>query len=475
MLYYYYRYRSRPRRIELPDERLPAVTVQLPIYNERFVVERLLKSVGNLDYPREKLEIQVLDDSTDETRELARLGTRRLAEAGINAVYIHRDDRTGFKAGALENGLRMATGEFIAIFDADFVPKPDFLRRVMPCFSHERVGMVQMRWDHLNRDCSFLTQCQAIMLDGHFVIENAARHFAGCFFNFNGTAGVWRKAAIQDGGGWQHDTLTEDLDLSYRAQLRGWDFVYLADDSAPAELPVEINAFKSQQHRWTKGSIQTALKLLPSIWRSSFPARVKVEATFHLANNFSYLLLFLVSVMMLPVLRVREIHRISLPYWIDMIMFWSSIVSIAAFYIASQRESLPGWKRQLRYIPFMMSLAIGLCVSNARAVLEALFGVRSAFVRTPKFGVERRGESWWSNPYISKATGIALVESALALYYAWIVAYCIAQRNYYTVPFMLLFLFGFAYVGFLSLASSFRRPFRAAAVGAHSPIPKAVP
>lgn len=458
MLYFFYRRRPkillRPRR---PAES-PRVTIQLPIYNEKYVVERLLESISLLDYPRESLQVQILDDSTDETQALARQWAGRLNKAGIPTEYIHREDRSGFKAGALQNGLKTATGEFIAIFDADFVAPPDFLGKILPNFGDPKVGMVQMRWEHLNRRFSLLTRLQSIMIDGHFVIEHAARHFSGRFFNFNGTAGIFRKAAIIDAGGWQHDTLTEDLDLSYRAQLRGWNFIYVPAITAAAELPIEINAFKTQQHRWTKGSIQTAIKLLPAVWRSNHSLGIKTEATFHLANNFAYLFMLVVAVLMFPVILVREQLRITIPVWIDLLLFFSATVSIATFYVASQREILTDWKRQLRYIPLMMSLGIGLCVNNAKAVLEALFGMRTDFVRTPKYGVQKAGEKWTHKRYASRASGVAMVESGLAIYYAFIVAYCAMHHNFYTLPFMMLFFLGFAYVGFLSLLSLFRRP-----------------
>src|SRR6186713_2701891 len=283
---------------------LPRVTVQLPIYNEMYVADRLIDAVCEMDYPRELLEIQVLDDSTDETTEIAELAVRRHAARGFDISYLHRVDRRGFKAGALEAGLKVAKANFIAIFDADFVPPKDFLQKTLPYFTDARIGMVQARWGHLNQDYSLLTKIQSILLDAHFVLEHGGRNRSGCFFNFNGTAGIWRREAIADAGGWQHDTLTEDLDLSYRAQLRGWRFVFLPDVVAPAEVPVEMNAFKSQQHRWAKGSIQTCLKLLPQILHADLPLAVKAEAFFHLTANFNYLLMSLLSVLMFPAMWV---------------------------------------------------------------------------------------------------------------------------------------------------------------------------
>lgn len=308
MAYLYYRH-----KFKLPTPRgvlsqLPRVTIQLPIFNEMYVVERLVDAVCRIDYPRELLEIQVLDDSTDETCAIARACVERHRQKGHDIVYVHRTNRQGYKAGALENGLLTARGEFVAVFDADFVPSPDFLHRTVPFFADSQVGMVQVRWGHLNRDFSILTQAQSIFLDGHFIIEHTARNRSGCFFNFNGTAGIWRRVTIADAGGWQHDTLTEDLDLSYRSQVKGWQFVFLNDVVSPAEVPVEMNAFKSQQHRWAKGSIQTARKLLPMILKSDLPFAVKREAFFHLTNNMAYLLMVLLSALMPLSMVVRFQH-----------------------------------------------------------------------------------------------------------------------------------------------------------------------
>ncbi|MDO8793189.1 MAG: glycosyltransferase family 2 protein, partial [Vicinamibacterales bacterium] len=280
LVYLYMKNKDRQPVPAGPMETLPRVTVQLPIYNEMYVADRLIDAVCRIDYPRDLLEIQVLDDSTDETTAVAQQAVRRNADIGINIVYLHRSDRTGYKAGALEAGLQVASGEYVAIFDADFIPTVDFLQRTVPFFVDPKIAMVQARWGHINQDYSLLTKIQSILLDGHFVLEHGARNRAGHFFNFNGTAGIWRRTAIADAGGWQHDTLTEDLDLSYRAQVRGWKFIFLQDLVAPAEVPVEMNSFKSQQHRWAKGSIQTCRKLLPKILRSNLPIGVKAEAFF---------------------------------------------------------------------------------------------------------------------------------------------------------------------------------------------------
>src|SRR6478752_7009934 len=305
LVYLYLRNRGKEPKVGGTLSPQPVVTIQLPLYNEMYVADRLIASVCAIEYPRELLEIQVLDDSTDETRGIAEAAVRRFAAEGVDIKYLHRSDRNGYKAGALEAGLKQARGEFVGIFDADFLPSPDFLTRVMPQFADDKVGMVQARWGHINQDYSLLTKIQSILLDGHFVLEHGGRYRAGRFFNFNGTAGVWRAAAIADAGGWQHDTLTEDLDLSYRAQLRGWQFVFVPDLIAPAEVPVEMNAFKSQQHRWAKGSIQTCRKLLPEILRAKVPLGVKAEAFFHLTANFNYPLMCVLSVLMFPSMVIR--------------------------------------------------------------------------------------------------------------------------------------------------------------------------
>src|SRR5688500_11406841 len=367
-------------------DRLPRVTVQLPIYNEMYVAHRLIDAVCQLNYPRELLEIQVLDDSTDETRIVAERAVMRNAADGVDITYLHRADRTGFKAGALEAGMRVAKGEFIAIFDADFIPSPDFLERTVPYFGDPRIAMVQARWGHINQDYSLLTKIQSILLDAHFVLEHGGRNRAGCFFNFNGTAGIWRRTAIGDAGGWQHDTLTEDLDLSYRAQLRGWKFVFLPEVISPAEVPVDMNAFKSQQHRWAKGSIQTARKLLPTILKSDLPSEVKREAFFHLTNNGAYLLMVLLSLLMRLSMLVRFGHGLYGALFLDLPFCIAATASVCFVYVACQREEGQGWWGRVKYLPFLMSLGIGLAINNAKAVLEALLNQESGFTRTPKTG-----------------------------------------------------------------------------------------
>jgi cellulose synthase/poly-beta-1,6-N-acetylglucosamine synthase-like glycosyltransferase len=434
---------------------LPPVTVQLPIYNEMYVVDRLVDAVCRLDYPRHLLEIQVLDDSTDETRAISELAVRRYAAQGFDIRYFHRRDRTGFKAGALEAGLQVARGEYIAIFDADFVPSADFLRRTLPYFADPSVGMVQARWGHINQDYSLLTKIQSILLDGHFVLEHGGRNRAGCFFNFNGTAGVWRRRAIDSAGGWQHDTLTEDLDLSYRAQLAGWKFLFLPDVISPAEVPVEMNSFKSQQHRWAKGSIQTCRKLLPRILRSHLPLPVKAEAFFHLSANFNYLLMSVLSILMFPAMWVRYNMGWYEMLLIDVPLFCAATLSVSNFYVVCQRELYEDWVARLKYLPFLMSIGIGLCVNNTRAVIEALLGKQTEFTRTPKYGIEGQGDDWVGKKYHQTMAVQPLIEVGLGLYFTATVFYALANQIYGTLPFLVLFQIGFLYTGLLSIVQQF--------------------
>src|SRR6202521_1245921 len=374
MAYLYYKHKGNMPAPKARFDRLPRVTIQLPVFNEMYVVERLIEAVARIEYPRDRLEIQVLDDSTDETQGIARARVARLREEGMDISYIHRDNRHGFKAGALQEGLKTAHGELVAVFDADFVPSPEFLLRSVHFFTDDRIGMAQVRWEHLNREYSHLTQA-------------TARIRSGRFFTFSGTAGIWRRATIEGAGGWQHDTLTEDLDLSYRAQLAGWQFVYLPEVVSPAEVPVEMNAFKSQQHRWAKGSIQVARKLLPRILRSDLPRDVKIEAFFHLTANLTYPLMILLTVLMPVSMVIRFKHGWYEVLLLDLPFFWAATMSVVMFYVASQREiGMPVWHR-LRYLPFIMALGIGLCVNQARAVLEALLGYETGFTRTPKMGI----------------------------------------------------------------------------------------
>ena len=432
-------------------EQLPVVTVQLPIFNEIYVAERLLRSVSQLDYPRDRLQIQVLDDSTDDTREVTADCAAELRERGFDVELIHRTDRTGFKAGALERGLASARGEFVCILDADFVPPPNLLRKTVDFFTDPKVGMIQTRWGHLNRGYSLLTRVQAMFLDGHLVLEQTARSRSGRFFNFNGTAGLWRKSCIEQAGGWQHDTLTEDLDLSYRAQLAGWKFVFLPDVVTPAELPVDMNGFKSQQHRWTKGSIQTCKKLLPAIWRSNLPMPIKVEATGHLVSNFAYLLLACLVVLLHPSTGGPQAGWMR-TLLIDVPIFLTASVSVAVFYICAQRELHPRtWMKEIMLLPCLLALGVGLSLNNARAVLEAVFNHKSDFTRTPKYGIERKSQPWRNCRYMPLKSILPVAEMFFAVYFTYFVWYAIEHRQFLSVPFLLMFQFGFLYVSFCSV------------------------
>jgi len=452
-----YRRRERTPRLPAAPTEWPVVTIQLPIFNERFVVERLLEAAASVDYPRDRLEIQVLDDSSDETSEIASRKVAEIRARGIDAVHLRRDDRSGFKAGALQHGLERARGELLAVFDADFVPPPTILRDLVPYFTDPRVGMAQARWEHLNRDYSALAKAQAISLDSHFLIEHSARMSGERYFNFNGTAGVLRKACVVSAGGWESDTLTEDLDLSYRAQLSGWRFVFAPQVGCPAELPVEMNAFKAQQHRWVKGSIQVARKLLPAIWRSSSPTSVKLEATFHLTNNVAYVFLLLLAIIVYPVVLARYEGRNLFFTISDTILLLAATSPVLFYFAYAQRELRPDWVRQLRHLPFVLSLGIGLAVNNTRAVLEGLLGPRGAFHRTPKFRLERSGDEWPRKRYRSAVGPWVILELGLGAYFAWVMVSLVMAKLYAPLPFFALYLFGFLYVGVVSLAHAARR------------------
>jgi cellulose synthase/poly-beta-1,6-N-acetylglucosamine synthase-like glycosyltransferase len=446
--------RHRVPKPKATFQELPSVTVQLPVYNEMYVVERLLDSVAKLDYPRHLLQVQLLDDSTDETTQIAEKRVAELKAEGLDIELIHREDRTGYKAGALENGLKSCKGDLVLILDADFVPRTDMLQKTIHFFTDPAIGMIQTRWGHLNRTFSLLTRIQAMFLDGHLLLEQTARSRSGRFFNFNGTAGLWRRSCIQDAGGWQHDTLTEDLDLSYRAQLRGWHFVFLADLVTPAELPVDMNGFKSQQHRWTKGSIQTCLKLLPEVWKADLPFVVKLEATAHLTSNYAYLLLFFLCLLMHPSTGgVSSLWRTIL---IDVPIFLSASMPAAVFYLCCQRELYPrSWWKEILYMPALLALGIGLAVNNARAVIEAMIGMQSEFTRTAKYGIQSRTQSWKRAKY-SPIKGIApFVELGFATYFTYFVGFTIGREQWLALPFVALFAAGFGYVGLCSIAQWF--------------------
>ncbi len=457
----------RVRQADAPPRPVPAewprVTVQLPMFNERYVARRVIEQACRLDYPRDRLEIQVLDDSTDETVEIARETVERMRAAGHDVRYLHRSDRTGFKAGALAAGLEVASGELVAIFDADFLPPADLLRRTVPHFDSPGIGMVQCRWDHLNRDDSALTRAQAVLLDGHFVIEHTARNRTGRFMSFNGTAGVWRRTAIDDAGGWSHDTLTEDLDLSYRAQLKGWDFLYLPDLTAPAELPPQMDAFKSQQHRWTKGGAQTCVKLLPSVLRSNETWRVKLEAFFHLTSCIVYILMVLLSLLIGPALLAKLIIVEPESGWrtlVDMLLFTVGTGSALAFYIVSQWQLQRRMGETVKTLPAVMALGLGIALNNALAAGEGFFSRAGEFVRTPKAGDLPEGEraaglrryrlggQWKAWIELAMAAYLTVCLVSLFFFDHWV------ERVSLAIPFVLLFIAGYTYVALASFRTA---------------------
>ncbi len=443
------RSRQRPRACDGEPARWPPVTVQLPIFNERAVVARLIDAAARLDYPAHLKQVQVLDDSTDETRALARERVRFWRWRGVDIELLHRQDRAGYKAGALAAGLETASGEIIVVFDADFVPAPDFLRRVVPRFSEPRVGMVQARWAHLNRDRSILTEAQAAMLDAHFFLEHEARMSAGLFFNFNGTAGAWRRTCIEDSGGWAHDTLTEDLDLSYRAQLKGWRFVAANDVEVPAELPADILALKSQQRRWAKGSIQTARKVLPALLGSRLPARVKLEAVVHLTANVTYPLLLISATLLPAVLSIPN----SLPWRLAALLDASAIVCgvlpIVGFLYAGQLAAERDPASRPRELLSALVVGAGLTFNNTLAVFGGLKGALGEWERTPKTG-ERAGASV-ARAYAARRDPGAIMEILLALFLAWAAALALLDGRLRSLPFLLLLAIGLGYVGVGSL------------------------
>jgi cellulose synthase/poly-beta-1,6-N-acetylglucosamine synthase-like glycosyltransferase len=457
MIFYYNKYRNSPpapsNRLELDS----TITIQLPLYNELYVVERLIEKVCEIDYPKDKLEIQVLDDSTDETVNISARMVELKQKEGFNIKHIRRDNRIGFKAGALKEGLKTASGEFIAIFDADFIPHKDFLKKTLSFFCDEKIGMVQTRWEHLNGNYSILTKAQALALDGHFVIEQTVRNKAGFFINFNGTGGMWRKSCIVDAGNWHDDTLTEDLDLSYRAQLNGWRFVFLKDFTSPAELPSEINALKSQQFRWTKGAIETAKKILPLVWKSKVPLRVKLQSTFHLTNNLVFPFILLVAILNVPLIFVKNSGSHE-AYFAILSLFVLAFVSSFLFYLYAQKDIHSDWRKKIVLFPLFMAGSMGFAVNNSRAVFEGLLNRKSEFVRTPKFNVESDKNSFIGSRYRTKKLGMStIVELMLAVYCLIGIASSIYFLEIAALPFQILFFVGFSFVSLTSIKHAYSK------------------
>ncbi|HVN47348.1 MAG TPA: cellulose synthase family protein [Bacteroidota bacterium] len=454
MVYHYMKQRGLPKNNPTLKE-TPVVTVQLPLYNELYVINRLIDAVCAMNYPKDKLEIQVLDDSTDETIEVCAKAVEKYQKLGYDIKHIHRKDRSGFKAGALKYGLSTSRGEFVAIFDADFVPNPDFLQRTIPYFyTNAKIGVVQTRWAHLNGDYSLLTRAQAFALDAHHVVEQDVRCKAGYFINFNGTGGVWRKAAILDAGNWQSDTLTEDLDLSYRAQLRGWKFQYLCDITSPAELPAEVNALKTQQFRWTKGAIETARKMLPEVWKSKLPLRIKIHSTSHLTSNIVFPFIILAGILNVPLIFIKQ-HGGHEAYFALMSVFVLAFIGSFMFYLISQKSIYPDWRRRILLFPLFMAGSMGFAVNNTRAVFEGLFKRKSEFVRTPKYAIKGKSDSWKSKKYQMKFDWGVTIEIVLALYCLFGVVSSVYYLEIAALPFQLLYFTGFASVSWLSIRHAF--------------------
>ncbi len=452
MLYYYRKYFKHAHDAVDTEKFDKTVTIQLPIYNEYYVVDRLINAVCEIDYPKDKLEIQVLDDSTDETYDLLKKLVAEKKKEGFDIKHIHRTNRKGFKAGALKEGLKTAKGEFIAIFDADFVPQKDFLKNTLRYFVKPNIGMVQTRWEHLNEDYSILTKIQALALNGHFVIEQAVRNKAGFFINFNGTGGVWRKECIINAGNWHDDTITEDLDLSYRAQLKGWKFVYLKDFTTPAELPSEINALKAQQFRWTKGAIETAKKLLPEVWKSKLPFRIKLQSTFHLTNNIVFPFILLAGILNVPLVFIKNSGPYE-PFFNLMSVFVLAFISSFLFYLYAQKDISKDWRKKMALFPIFMAGSMGFAVNNSRAVVEGLLDRKSEFVRTPKFRIVNKNDSFIKNKYLTvgRLDSSTIIEIILAAYCFIGVVASIYFMEIAALPFHLMFFLGFSSVAALSL------------------------
>lgn len=433
---------------------LPHVTVQLPVFNELYVVERLIRSACELDYPNHLLEIQVLDDSTDETVGVARKVVDEMRAIGKNVVYLHRTDRKDFKAGALAEGLKVTKGEFVAIFDADFLPGKNFLKETIHFFSDPKVGMVQSRWGFLNDDQSLLTRIQAVFLNGHFVIEHTSRNRSGAFFNFNGTAGIWRKEAIDSSGGWNGDTLTEDLDLSYRAQLNGWQFVYLKDLVVPSELPLEISGFKGQQFRWVKGMTQVGMKLLPKIWKSNVPLRRKLDSTFHLLSNTGYITTTMMAFLLVPTLFLFDFF---FKKWMFLTVFYflmTNFVAVFLYFIVAEIETGRRGYKKISDVIVLMVVGIGLSINGTKAIFEALLKKQTSFIRTPKYSaVGNTSEKVLLRKYFTKTDKTSFVELLMAVYFLWCSYLVFTTGNIYFVLPLCIFMPGYYYLAYQFIRS----------------------
>jgi len=458
--FYYMAFKALRLRRELhrkpltPLQTWPRVTVQLPIYNERFVARRLIEAAASLDYPNELLEVQALDDSTDDTQKIVAKTVEHLRAQGMNVKHLHREDRRGFKAGALADGMKIATGEFVAIFDADFSPAPDFLKRILPYFDNERVAFVQARWGHLNSDYSLLTFLQSLSIDAHFAVEQLTRSQLGFWFNFNGTAGVWRKTAIEDAGGWKAETLTEDLDLSYRAFLRGWGARYAGEIEAPAELPVSISAYRRQQHRWARGSLECAIRYVPVIWESKLPFLRKIEAIMHLTGYGIHLLLFVLSILY-PFILLLSINYPNIGGLFGLVVIFNLTgLAPTAEFVVAQHALGKRWFNVLPKILFMTVFGAGMMVNTLRATLQIGFGGKAVFERTPKYGITHRGQAWDAKQYRVRMDGIVIVELLMAVFNIFTVVLAFQLGNYLIGLYAGLFALGLFFISGFTLAQS---------------------
>lgn len=451
MIYYYLKYRDKRDDFTGDLGYTPHVTIQLPVFNEMYVIERLIKSTCEIEYPLDKLEIQVLDDSTDETIGIVDKIVKEYRQRGFDIQHIHRTDRSGFKAGALKEGLKSAKGEFIAIFDADFIPRKNFLTIVLPFFKETNVGMVQTRWEHLNRGYSLITQILSLSLDGHFVIEQQVRSKANYFINFNGTSGMWRKECIFDAGNWEADTLTEDLDLSYRAQLKGWKFKYLTDFTTPAEVPSEINSVKSQQFRWTKGAMETCKKILPRVWKSKYPLKLKILSTFHLTNNIVFPFILMACLLNVPIVLIKNGGQYDI-YFTFMSVFVLAFIGSFILYLYSQKDVYEDWRSRVLLFPVFMAGSMGFAINNTKAVFEALINKKSEFVRTPKYLIVDKKDTWRDKKYVHKKVSLSIILELLISIYSFAgVVISIITLQISAIPFQLMYSLGFGLVAYLSI------------------------
>jgi len=457
MFFYYIRSRHKKPLQTKAIEKFPLVCVQLPMYNEKYVVERLLKWVTRLDWPRNRLDIQVLDDSTDETTEICRRLVKYYHAQGFRIRLLHRTDRNGYKGGALTEGLRKTRASLVAVFDADFLPAPDFLKRTIPYFKDRKVAVVQSRWEHINHDYSILTRVQAILLDQHFTIEQQMRNRFGHFMTFNGTAGVWRKRAIEDAGGWDGNCLAEDVDLSFRAQLKGWKFIYLNDLKSPSELPIDVAGFKSQQFRWAKGTIQAGKKLLPSILSSKLSFLSKFEAVVHVTAHLVYPLLLMLALLTLPLLLVRNSGADYRSYFVFMSVFSIGALPYFLLYFFAQKDSYPDWKSRLGAVPLVISVVMALCVNNSIAVIEGFLGKASEFVRTPKYNITARDMADHKRGYRARLKPSTFVELGLGIYLTATAVYSLVTMQFAILPFIVLYAFGFLYFSLSAISTALKK------------------